>query len=379
LNGDKAITSSQLNLLLSSVQRKAEEVLKGLDPNTLTEGEAELILEQLFHEISAVEYSLTEKPFQESESSTFSLTFKGDDFEIHKINEIFPNKLVGFLISIPEENILCYIIVDTKKENVPVGILKIPTGAELTISRLLPAIDEILKEFNNRKEVKIQEVLLEIKEIEDPGNRLSQLNIDDLSTAFLDRAITKNFEKAIFSLVVGDPLVIIGDKPTIRLIMDTLSIFTQHIQYSFIYWIGVNNQSLAHKCNSSATICGMSMEIFTSFRQKGILPESITTIDLAKSRVEGVNSSIYLKKLFETIKKLETTEIITLISNELEKIVTTALLITSCTLAKKEEGMQKIKKLSQDKTLPPSLFKKAKVLAEKYNPLLKILTEKQVK
>ncbi|MHA1668299.1 MAG: hypothetical protein ACTSUR_06530, partial [Candidatus Heimdallarchaeaceae archaeon] len=348
-----------------------------------------------FHEISAVEYSLTEKPFQESESSTFSLTFKGDDFEIpektsldayiikiremlgeYKINEIFANKLVGFLISIPKENILCYIIVDTRDENVPVGVLKIPTGAELTISRLLPTIDEILKEFNNRKEGEIQKILLEIKEIEDPGNRISQLNIDDLSTAFLDRAITKNFEKAIFSLVVGDPLVIIGDKPTIRLIMDTLSIFTQHIQYNFIYWIGINNQSLCHKCNSSATICGMSMDIFTSFRQEGILPESITTIDLAKSRVEGVNSSFYLKKLFETIKKLETTEIITLISNELEKIVTTALLITSCTLEKKEEGIQKVKKLSQDKSLPPGLFKKAKVLAEKYNPLLKFLLEK---
>jgi hypothetical protein len=214
------------------------------------------------------------------------------------------------------------------------------------------------------------ELLNTIREIDDPGNRLSRINVEDLSIAFLDRTIGKNIEKVIYPAVTGDTLLVVGDKPTVRLVIDTLSLFTQHLMIAVNTWVTEEDFNREGKCDLNSRICGMSYEMYNKLVENGSITELMTTVDLKASRVKGNRVSQYFKRLFDRIKSLRTSEIAENIYNELEVLVASAVHITSFGLLNKDKGKERLKEFFTNTQLNTNLQKKVVELAVKINPLL---------
>ncbi|MCK4895936.1 MAG: hypothetical protein KAS47_03955, partial [Candidatus Heimdallarchaeota archaeon] len=100
------------------------------------------------------------------------------------------------------------------------------------------------------------------------------------------------------------------------------------------------------------------------------LLENIIIINLIAGKVETTKSSIYFKKLFDTLKKLKVNEISTKMSQELKKLALAALTISSFSLVDKNKGKEKLKEFTSNSGYPASFIKKALELAIKMNPLL---------
>ena len=392
IDEESPITEDQLEKLLLTIKDSSIPMLDGMDANTMTEGEADLILEKCFQDLYKKEYSMAEQPMQTGVISYFNLFHKDKGWEIKgkmgtgghipmialmldtlEVHKRFKGTMRVIITSIPEENCTTLSVIDTDGKKSRVGILKFPLESDFTLFRLYPVLERMIEILSKRKEkYEMDEILNTLREADDPGNRLSRLNIDDLSPTFLDRAINKNLDKAIYSSIVGDTVLVIGDKPTVRLVIDSLSIFTQHIQTTINVWITEDDFENG-KCNVRSKICGMSPEIYRKLDDSGWIDDTITIIDLETSRVNGDKSSNHFKRLFDTIKKLKTSEVSMKILNELEKITAASIQITSFGLVDKEQGIQKLKEFANQSNLPTNVFKKATQLAVRINPLLDYL------
>jgi len=394
IDEEKPIPEEDLEKLIITIKDSSVPMLEGMDANTMTEGEAELIIEKCFQDLYKMEYSIVEQPIQIGVISYFSLFHSTKGWEIkgqmgsgshipkiaymldtHEAYKKFVGTMGAVMTSIPEENCTILTVVDTDGKKSRVGILKLPRESDFILFRLYPVLERIVEILSKRKEKQeMDEILNTLREADDPGNRLSRINIDDLSPTFLDRTINKNLDKAIHSAIVGDTILVVGDKPTVRLVIDTLSIFTQHFQTTVNVWI-TENDFEEGKCNVKSKICGMSPEIHRKLVDVGWVKETMTIIDLEASKVRGEKSSNHFKKLFDTIKRLNTSEVTLKILNELEKVVSAAIHITSFGLVDKEQGMQKLKEYANQSNLPTSVFRKATLLAIRINPLLEHLTK----
>jgi hypothetical protein len=386
------ISEEELDKLLHTIKDSSIPMLDGMDANTMSEGEAELILEKCFQDLYKMEYSMAEQPMQTGVISYFNLFHSDKGWEIkgkmgtgahipmiaymldtHEAHKKFKGEMRTVITSIPEEKCTTLSVIDTEESKSRVGILKFPLESDFTLFRLYPDLERMIEILSKRKEkYEMDEILNTLREVDDPGNRLSRINIDDLSPTFLDRTIRRNLDKAIYSSIVGETILVIGDKPTVRLVIDTLSIFTQHFQTTVNVWITEEDFENG-KCNVRSKICGMSPEIYNKLVDVGWVEETMTIIDLEASRVKGNKSSNHFNKLFDTIKRLKTSEVTLKILNELEKIVSAAIHITSFGLVDKEQGIQKLKEFGSQSNLPTSVFKKAIQLAVRINPLLDYL------
>ncbi len=393
IDEETPITEEQLSKLLQQVKNSVSPLLEEMDPNTLTEGEADLIIEKCLQDLYQLQFSLAEQPLKTSTVTSFIMTHSQKGWEIiekqgsgshipmialmldtHKANSKFKNKMQGIITALPEENCSTFTIIDTDGEKSRIGILKIPREFDLALFRLYPVLQRMLEIISEKKDkYSMEEILFTIKDLDDPGNRLSHINIEDLSTSFLDRTVGKNLERALYSAVTADEIFVVGDKPTVKLVIDTLSIFTQHIQTSVNVWVTTEDIRNDSKCDFSSKICGMSPAIYKQLLENGFIDEDSTKIDLEARRVTGEKSSSFFKKLFDTVKKLRIEEVVTKMSNELEQIASAAVNVTSFALVDKKQGFNKMKGYSNEAGLSAGVVQKILDLAVKINPLLEHL------
>ena len=393
IDEETPITEDQLTKLLHQVKASVSPLLDGMDVNTLTEGEASLIIDKCLQDLYQLQFSLAEQPLKTSVVSSFIMSHSEKGWEIlekqgsgshipmialmldtHQANIKFKDKMQGIITVIPEENCSAFIVIDTNGQKSRVGVLKIPREFDLALFRLYPVLQRMLEIISEKKDkYNMEEILFIIKDLDDPGNRISHINIEDLSTSFLDRTVGKNLDKAIYSAVTADTIFVVGDKPTVKLVIDTLSLFTQHIQTSVNLWVTIDDFGNDSKCDLSSKICGMSPSMYNRLLENGSIDDESTKIDLETRRVTGVKSSSSIKKLFDTVKKLRIEEVVTKLSNELEKISTSAMLLTSFALVDKKQGFEKMKAYSNETNLSTSVVQKIIDLAVRINPLLEHL------
>jgi hypothetical protein len=186
-------------------------------------------------------------------------------------------------------------------------------------------------------------------------------------------SLGKNIDKVIYGTIVGDGILVVGDKPTVRLIIDALSIMNQHLYTSVNIWITPIDLTSEEKFVLGSRICGMSSHIFKTIKENKKLLENMIIINLDEGKVEATKSSIHFKKLFDTIKKLKIHDMTTKMSQELNKLALAALTITSFGLVDKNEGKEKLKEYISNSGYPASFIKKALELATKMNPLIDYL------
>ena len=395
IDEEAEFSEQRLEQLLEQLKTCISPILEGFDPNTISEGEAALILVRCLQDIQSLQYSITEQPFKLVESAFFTLLHSAKGFEIKnqtgsgsyilaiasildslRVNEKFQNALRSILIHLPEEKCTAYIVIESYDKKSNIGVLKIPPELDFVIFRLFTLMNRRLQVISQKEEKKTMETILkELKNINDPGNRLSNINLEDISPTFLDRTVGRNLDKVIYSAIVANPIFIIGDKPTVKLVIDTLSIFYQHLQTSINLWMTDNNLKQESSCEFSEKICGMSFEIYKNLLETGEISETDTSVNLVNGKVTGIKSSNYFRKLFDTLKTLNITELVTKISLELEKLVRLSLNLTSLALYNKEKTKQKMKELYTKTGYSSSFFNKALELAIKRNSLLDYLAK----
>ncbi len=393
IDEEATLSEQKLGQLLQQLKECTEPILEGVDPNIITEGEAAIILDKCLQGVQLLHYSITEQPLKMSESAYFTLFHTDKGWEIKdkvgsgsfiptialmldtlKANEKCINGLKGILTHIPEEKSTTYTVIDTDGKTSRVGILKISRELDLVLFRLFTMMDRMLSVMSEDKEIlSMERILNTLKDIDDPGNRLSRINLEDLSPSFLVRTVGRNLDKAIYSAVIGEPIFIVGDKPTVKLVIDSMSIFTQHLQTSVNLWISADDFSQNGKCDLSARMCGMSTEIYNALLSSETIKETDVCINLVNSRVTGAKSSHHFKKLFDTIKKLSIAEIVTKIALDLEKLVALSLDMTSISLVDEVKGKQKLKEISSQSGYSSTFIKKALEMAVRRNPLLDYL------
>ncbi len=389
---DDALSEKQISQLLEHLQKCISPLLENVDVDTLTEGQAELILESSLQEISQLQYSITEKPFAAGEKATFKLNHLSKGWEIldkegegsHipiialmletlKVNKTMQNGISCIVNQIPNENCSTFTITITEYKITEVGILKLPIKSDLTLFRLFPLMKKNIERLYDEDERNFDYILTSLMDIEDPGSRISKFNLEDLSPSFLDKTLGKNLDKVIYSTIVGDGILVVGDKPTVRLIIDALSIMNQHLHTTVNVWISPTDLTSEEKCMLETRICGMNSQIYDRIKENEKLLENMIIVNLDTGKVIATKSSIYFKKLFDTVKKLKVDEISTKMSQELDKLALAALTITSFGLIGKNKGKEKLKAFISSSEYPASFIKKALELAIKMNPLLDYL------
>ncbi|MCE7741479.1 MAG: hypothetical protein GOP50_03385 [Candidatus Heimdallarchaeota archaeon] len=393
IDEDSTLTEKRLGQLLEQLKSCTEPILEGVDPDIITDGEAEIILDKCLQDIQLLHYSISEQPLHKAERAQFTLLHTDKGWEIKdkvgsgsfiptialmldtlKANEKCKGALRGIITHLPEDNSTVYIIVDTDGQTSKIGILKTPRELDLVLFRLFTMMDQMLHILSEEEsDHNMEEIINTLMDIDDPGNRISSINLEDLSPSFLERIVGRNLDKAIYSAVVGEPIFVIGDKPTVKLVIDTLSIFNQHMQTSVNPWISETEITQNGKCDLTARICGMSTKVYKILFDNETLTESDTSINLNSGKTTGLKSSSHFKKLYDTIKKLSISELVTKIALELENIVSLSLDLTSISLVDETKGRIKLKELSSKSGYSSSFVRKALEMTVKRNMLLDYL------
>ncbi|MHA1346474.1 MAG: hypothetical protein ACTSVO_01225 [Candidatus Heimdallarchaeaceae archaeon] len=389
---EEVLSEEHIKQLLEHLHNSISPLLETANPDTITEGEADLILENSLQELSQLQYSIAEQPFTVGDKTIFKLKHlskgweiadeEGDSSLVQKITPMLEtyaaqqqiqDGITSIITQIPKENCSTFTIIKTEGDISRVGILKLPRELDLTLFRLFPLVKKTIERLHVEDEGNFDYILTSIMDLEDPGSRLSKFNLEDISPSFLDKTLGKNIDKVLYSTIVGDGILVVGDKPTVRLIIDALSIMNQHLHTSVNVWINSTDLTSSEKYDQDSRICGVSSQIYNTIKVKESLIAHMITVNLATGNVEATKSSTYFKKLFDATKKLKVNEMSTKIVQELEKLALAALTITSFCLVDKKQGKEKLKEFTSKSEYPVDFMKKALELAIKMNPLLDYL------
>jgi len=244
---EDSFSERQLRQLLEQIKLSSLPLLEDRDPHSVSFGEAELILEHCFHDINSLQLFFTKNPLLNAEPSKVKILHKSDGYEIiekigsgthigylasaiHNNVDVLRKQrnLVGAIFLLPEQKYTVFAVISREENISDIGILRFPRELDYTLFRLYPILDEKIIQLADESFTDVLDVLDQIQKIEDPGIRFSSIELEDLSLAFLMNAIEKNLEKALYSVITGQPVYVIGARSTVRLVVDIFSVFTQH-------------------------------------------------------------------------------------------------------------------------------------------------------
>ncbi|MHA2358352.1 MAG: hypothetical protein ACXABK_06255 [Candidatus Heimdallarchaeaceae archaeon] len=390
---EETFSERQLKQLLEQIRLSASPLLVDRVPETVSFGEAGLILEHCLHDINHLQLFFTKNPLINAEPSKITLKHLDDKWEIiekvgdgthfnyiaemvHNNLDIFLKQysLKGIIILLPEQKFTVYAVVITDGIISDVGMLKFPIELDFTLFRLFPYLQETIKIYSPRVRTDVLDILDTLQKSEDPGIRFFRIEIEDLSLAFLFNIIEKNISHAIYSVITGKPVYVIGNRLSVRLVIDTLSVFSQHLSVESHDWVTILDVEAGRKCDLSTKICGMASNVYQELLSSGQIEKDATLIDLDNATVEGHFESFYFMKILEEnrLRNIEAASV--LIFHELRKLVSMSYIITSFALDNKELAQQKLKDLTLQSPFPGSFTMKAIELASKCNFLIEYLS-----
>ncbi len=383
----------QLSQILEQIKLSTSLLLEDRNPETITEGEAELILEHCLHDIYNLPLFFTRNPLVTAEPHYFTIFHNQEEYSIenkvgsgdhlvliakmiskNKLNEKFKGRIKGFFTLLPKQQFVVFIVIDSDGLQTDVGVLKFPRELEYTIFRLYPLIDKKLEDISSiENKYDMLEILDLLQKFEDKGNRFSKVDIDDLSLSILSKAARSNLESAIHAAVIGDPLIIVGSKNSVKLVIDTLSIFTQHTAVEIKDWNDDRENDFKKEIISQcSTIHGISLDLYSRFKDKDWL-DTTTIMELDTGIVRNGNPSFYFMDIFEKNIHQDINKSAVVIFNELRKLVSMAFIFTSLVMYEKEKAQQMLDNLSLQSLYPQSFIRKAIELAKKRNKLLDLI------
>lgn len=389
---EETFSERQLKQLLEQVKISASPMLEERDPDTLSSGEAALILEHCFHDVNSLQLFFTKNPLLGAEPSKVTIRHKEDGYEIidkvgagshigylasmvHNHIDLFrlQNNLIGTIFLLPEQKYTVYTVISRKENISEIGFLRFPRELDFTLFRIFPILDEKLLQLSKQNITDVLDVLDNLQRIEDPGIRFSGIETEDISLAFLVNMIDKNLGAAIYSVITGRSVYVIGARSTVRLIIDILSVFTQHFSINFHDWVTLEDVEEKKRCSTQTMICGMSAEVFEKLKLMGSIESHASIVNLNSGFVNGEFDSTYFLNILETKKNEDIETASVLIFHELRKLVSMSFIITSFALQRKEEAQSNLLKFIQHAPFPESFIKKAIELAVKCNFIVEYL------
>ena len=190
-------------------------------------------------------------------------------------------------------------------------------------------------------------------------------NADTISVGFIDRTLKKRVDQALLPMINGTSVIVTGDKPTVRIVTNTLRLFGQHIAMDVIEW-------LDEVSTIARNLTGMSENKFRNIKDE--LKHDYVHIDIDKGKINNGKSNKYISNWFKDVKKFDLDEGNKYIVRTLNGLVSSALGITRLTALPKNEAVDellKLKKSINDK----DKFAIVSDLASQRNPLLESMIE----
>ncbi|NVM01904.1 MAG: hypothetical protein HWN67_06190 [Candidatus Helarchaeota archaeon] len=125
------------------------------------------------------------------------------------------------------------------------------------------------------------------------------------SLLLLFNLVPKNLDKVINALILGDPVIVTGDKTLVKLIIDTISIFCVERTPEIIYWT---------KDYMLGDIIGGPSKLEDIFKTSIL-------VDLKKGKVNGGESNKFCKKLINRAKYLDSEQAEQKIKNSIKSFI----------------------------------------------------------
>ena len=390
---DKEFTFSerQSKQLLEQINLSAFSLLDGKDSDLITEGEAQLILEHCFHDINSLNIILTRYPLKSLIPEIFTIQHRVKGVEIlenradsvyHKsIAQIIDSNILNvnqeikvhsILTLIPEHKNTFYILFSTDGFTTKVGYFIIPQELDYTLFRIYPMLERLIKSYTgSRQNFDFIDLLVELQDFEDLGNKFSMIDLEEISLLTLSKMTSKDLDIVLFAALSGNPIHVVGDKSVSRLIVDTLSIFTQHLSFNVADWITEDDISKVDFNLFIRGIVGMSSSTYQSILPLIHNKEIITVINLEEDKISGPGASSHFIQFFEKIKNENPTKASVVIFHELKKLVSLAYIITSTVMKDRDDSQTHLKELSTQFPYPSSFIEKSLNLAKQRNKFLK--------
>ena len=385
-----AIDIELRNQLLEIIQKNAAELLEFRLENDLSSGEGELVLEEIINQSQKEVQIGLGKPLENAEKGEFDLIHNEKDgcYEIinqknsldyaDKLAVMINNGLIACNYQLSEriisafipdvnEKMIYYTVIKYENQITNVGIIKLPIEENLTIFRLAPYLDRLTKKMLKKKsDITTSEIISELVNIYNTRREVKSLDSEYFSINYLYKNV-RGLEKVIYPIIVGDPVIIVGDKLSTRIIANTLPIFAQHLNTEVIEW-------LTGETKIGSNITGISKETYDKLVENDEIGESITVVNLINNKIKGKNSSTYFKKVFDKVKKKSPEEAYVSIGKELEKLVFEAMQLASLAIIDRKDATKKLQKIYKSIS-NKSKFNKIMTLASKRNPLIEYLLE----
>lgn len=385
-----AIDIELRNQTLKIIQEKSIGLLENRSENDLSSGEGDLILEEIIKQSQNEVQSELKQPLAQAEKGEFDLVHnENGSYEItsqtncsnyaEKLAMMISNgliacnyqldeKIISAFIPDLKEKMIYYAIIKHENRITNVGIIKLPIEENTTLFRLAPYIDRQIKEMlRNKDDITIQEIITDLVGIYNTRREVKNFDSEYFSIDYLDKNV-KGLEKVIYPIVIGEPVIIVGDKLSTRIVTTSLSIFAQHLNTEVIEW-------LTGETKIGVNITGVSKEVYNELVEEGGgIEESVTVVNLLENKIKGKNASSYFKKIFDKVKKKSPEEAYRSIEKELEKLAFEAMHVTSLAILDRKSAAKKLQQIFTSVN-NKSKFNKIMTLASKRNPLIEYLLE----
>ncbi len=127
------------------------------------------------------------------------------------------------------------------------------------------------------------------------------------SLVLLFNLVQKNLDKVINALILGEPVIVTGDKTLVKLIIDTLTMFYVEKPPEIVYWT---------KDYMLGDIIGGPSNLTEIFKTSIL-------VDLKKGKVTGGESNKFCKKLINRAKQLDSEQAEQKIKQDIKKFLAT--------------------------------------------------------
>lgn len=349
----------KIRLLLDLVQQYAMTLLKDYDYMSLFPEKAYEILEDILSYDYVLDELGIDKPFTSADIDSFEIDNTTGDIVSGKSSDrnmmIKEFVIKGKEISIEQDTIhtfmplgddVTYNIIQIEDKVTKVGWMSLPKSDAGTLFRMLPIIEEATTNIMKvSPDLSQYEVLERIRDIPDLAVKtVEELDLDFLSLEFLKNNIKKKIDQVLMNVIVGkNPVIVIGTKPSVKVVTQTLLLFSQHKSIEYIDWLDPTETEIG------AQITGMSIAQYQGLKDNIEKNKNIVVVNVDNKKViKSHGGNKYIGKLFDKVKNLEIRVASKIISEELGELVNQAIKVTSLVLLSRDDSIKQLQAMKKE-------------------------------
>lgn len=308
--------------------------------STLNVEQAFLILNSIYNNDwlnSAFDELGLEQPLIQGEIAEFSKITNNNQFSdiFTKLENLqVEEKIITFLLPGGKES-YSYIIVATLENGIKAYCLKIASSYNLILFKLLPQISDDVK-FNFEKgEKNPYNLINDVKQTRDLGIRINEKTKEMMSMDLLLKTI-KKLDQLVYSVILGKQILLIGDKPTVRIILNTLLLFTPHLNVQLVEWLEDGDTYIGKD------LTGISIDKYNQLVENNAITDDTIIVDFRNGKVKNGISNKYIDKMLKNLNHRSLTSSEQYIKSELNDLVNLSLKITRLVKLPDDEGREKL-------------------------------------